>query len=231
MKPAILLLHGFGGTPDELTHLRDRITTEGFTVRDPLLPGHGEGRAGLHRSRATVWLDGAREALTTLAEESDRIWVIGFSMGGLLAAHLAEHDAVERLVLINTPVYYWNARVILADVGHALRRRKWERMRYYRRAVGRVSARACVDFLRLLQRGKRQFAVVECPTLILQCRRDEVVRPCSAAYIHVRIPGSQLRYFVGGRHQFAEEANEQRDAMCDAVMEFLLTGEERCALR
>ena len=40
---ALLMLHGFGDTPQTLRYLGGRLHAAGFTVRAPLLPGHGRG--------------------------------------------------------------------------------------------------------------------------------------------------------------------------------------------
>ena len=217
----VLLLHGFGGTNAELRYLRDMLTHRGFTVYSPLLPGHGAGRTALRDTSCATWLAAARAALEPYASAGVRVHVVGFSMGGLLAAHLAVHPVVEKLVFINTPVYFWNLRVILADTVHALRIRNYTRLRYYSQAVGRTSAKSGLDFLRILTCSKRRFASIHKPLLILQCQRDESAHYKSAAYIHRRVPGSILRYFPGGQHQFAEPENPTRAAMCAAVAKFL----------
>ena len=38
---ACLLIHGLTGSPSEMAYLAERLNTAGYTVKAPLLPGHG----------------------------------------------------------------------------------------------------------------------------------------------------------------------------------------------
>ena len=53
---AVLLLHGFGDTPQTLHYVADALFAAGYTVRAPLLPGHGRTLAefGTSLNRATL---------------------------------------------------------------------------------------------------------------------------------------------------------------------------------
>src|SRR5215207_10716113 len=86
---ALLLLHGFGDTPQTLRYLGGRLHAEGFTVRAPLLPGHGRGLRDFAMASADDYASTARSELDQLREMSRWVGVIGLSMGGALAARLA----------------------------------------------------------------------------------------------------------------------------------------------
>ena len=44
-SPGVLLLHGFGDTPQTLALLARRLKKSGYSVLAPLLPGHGRSMA------------------------------------------------------------------------------------------------------------------------------------------------------------------------------------------
>ena len=50
---AVLLVHGFGDTPQTLGYLARDLHARGYTVRAPLLPGHGRTLRAFAASRAT----------------------------------------------------------------------------------------------------------------------------------------------------------------------------------
>lgn len=100
-REAVLLLHGFGDTPQTLTYLADELHARGWDVHAPLLPGHGRTLRSFASSRATQWVGAAREALDYLLARYDRVALVGLSMGGALAAILAaERERVVSLALL-----------------------------------------------------------------------------------------------------------------------------------
>lgn len=49
----VLLLHGFGDTPQTLALLARRLRKTGYSVLAPLLPGHGRNLEAFEKSRAS----------------------------------------------------------------------------------------------------------------------------------------------------------------------------------
>jgi carboxylesterase len=94
-QPAALLLHGFGDTPQTLAHLAAYLHDRGWTVRVPLLPGHGRTLGEWARTRAADWLDAARAELAALHRQHDAVALVGLSMGGALASVLAAEESAR----------------------------------------------------------------------------------------------------------------------------------------
>src|SRR5215210_986865 len=86
---AALLIPGFMGTPKELRPLGRALAEVGVTARGILLPGFGPQVANLRRVRAADWLQAARTAWEDLCRGHERTLLIGFSMGGAVALHVA----------------------------------------------------------------------------------------------------------------------------------------------
>ena len=90
---AVLILHGFGDTPQTVGYLAAHLHGLGFTVRAPLLAGHGRTLREFGRSTADQWLHAAERELLALQREYESVGVIGVSMGGALAVILAARDS------------------------------------------------------------------------------------------------------------------------------------------
>src|SRR5438105_8248067 len=73
----VLLLHGFGDTPQTLSLLARRIAKSGYGVLAPLLPGHGRDMAAFRRSRAEEWIDAARRSLLRMRERYAMVSIVG----------------------------------------------------------------------------------------------------------------------------------------------------------
>src|SRR3954465_8958427 len=73
----VLLLHGFGDTPQTLSLLARRLARSGYGVFAPLLPGHGRSMEAFHRSRAADWIDAAKQGLEHVRNRYDTVSVLG----------------------------------------------------------------------------------------------------------------------------------------------------------
>src|SRR3954462_2577392 len=101
-RTGVLLVHGFTGTPMSIRPWGEHLAAEGFTVRCPLLPGHGTRWQDCNTSTHDQWTTAVSEAFDALAAECDRVFVAGLSMGGTLATRLAEGrpDDMAGLLLV-----------------------------------------------------------------------------------------------------------------------------------
>lgn len=86
---AILMVHGFPGTPAELRPLAEFLHRSrpgaNLTVEVPLLPGFGHQIATLANRSADEWIGAVSDSITRLGRSHERLIVIGFSMGAALA--------------------------------------------------------------------------------------------------------------------------------------------------
>lgn len=84
----ILLFHGFTATTVEVRLMAQFLLDMGFTVQGPLLPGHGHTPEEMNQVSWNDWVKCAENAYTNLFTECDKIFVLGESMGGLVALSL-----------------------------------------------------------------------------------------------------------------------------------------------
>jgi dienelactone hydrolase len=100
---AVLLLHGLTASPMQCEMLARRLHADGDSVIVPRLPGHGARdrlTPQLQDLRAQHLLDAAAEALAIARGLGTSVTVAGFSLGGLLAAWVAQHEHVDHAVAI-----------------------------------------------------------------------------------------------------------------------------------
>jgi carboxylesterase len=99
--PAVLLLHGGGDTPQALAGLATYLFDRGYSVRAPLLPGHGRTIAALAAVRPDEWHASVRSEYDALRALHPSVALVGLSMGGALAITLtAQRPEVPALVLL-----------------------------------------------------------------------------------------------------------------------------------
>ena len=101
---AVVLLHGLTNVPEQWAPFAEELHARGHTVVIPRFPGHGDvDRRGtvLAAVRAADFLRTASDAVDIAAGAGHRVVVAGLSIGGSMAAWLAQHRAdVARCVPI-----------------------------------------------------------------------------------------------------------------------------------
>ena len=104
--PAVLLCHGFTGSPASLRPWAEHHALAGAAVSVPLLPGHGTHWRDMQRTRWPDWYDALRTELLELTDARGPAVIGALSMGASLALRLAAErpDLVRGLVLVNPSV-------------------------------------------------------------------------------------------------------------------------------
>ena len=100
-KVAIIGANGFLGLA-----ISKELSEQGYEVSVPLLPGHGTTPNQLRYTGWNDWLVAARRAFDDLSSRHEKVFIVGFSMGALLATVIAQErgQRVGGLVVMAIPV-------------------------------------------------------------------------------------------------------------------------------
>lgn len=101
----ILCIHGFTGSPYEMRYLGEALAARGHAVRGIALPGHATAIEDLVERRWSEWADAVTAAYDDLARGGRRVAVVGQSLGGLLALHLATRRAPAAVASLAAPLW------------------------------------------------------------------------------------------------------------------------------
>ncbi len=190
-----ILVHGFTGSPLEMSWLGTELARRGFRAVGVRLPGHGLDPFDLERADAFDWINEARAALLAAPADSPA-FLVGLSMGALIAAILAaDHPTrVKGVALLAPPLHLrLGARALLAAAALPAVRRKFRfvakrandlrdpDMQAQFVGVDRVPAAAAVQFERVRALGRLALPRVAAPALIVGSSQDRTVAPSSVA--------------------------------------------------
>jgi len=216
-RDAVLLLHGFGDSPDTLRYLAADLHARGFPVYAPLLPGHGRTLDAFRRSPRGSWLAAARDAYARLAARYERVGVVGLSMGGALAVLVAaDQPQVAALALLAPYIepprsLRWFARaapvagVVMPYVGRGVSnprsiRNPDERARSL--GYGASTPRLLADLAALAAAARGALGRVRAPTLYVQAREDNrlTARAAVETFAAIGAPVKRLEWVSGSGH-------------------------------
>lgn len=222
---AVLLLHGFGDTPQTLRPVADRLHALGYSVSAPLLPGHGRSLAEFVRTSAPDWTEEARAALNALSGRHPKVGIVGLSMGGALAAILAsERRDIVALILLSPYVSMprsirrlvrWR-RVVDWIVpyfpGLGERSIQDERAAEESLAYGALNASVLAELAIVVDQAARALPRIELPVLMIQSREDNRIPEKAAARVFERIGSFRKRlvWISGSGHVITVDRERER---------------------
>jgi carboxylesterase len=212
---AVLLLHGFTGSPWELRPVGEALAARGAHVVCPRLPGHGTTPEAMLWAGQGEWLGAATAALDSLLG-ARRVAIIGLSMGGLLAMVLAARfpGQVQGLVLM-APALKLRGRD-----ARLLKRLRWlpgldVKERWLAKtstdiesAEGRAGApilpryplSRVLDLFALEDLARQTEPRIVCPSLVIGAVNDHVVDTNEVMALQKRLPFSRRLLLQRGFH-------------------------------
>lgn len=222
-----LCLHGFTGGPYEISPLTEFLQEHtNWLVSVPTLPGHGVDLA-LDNVTHKDWLATADLAYQELAKKVDTIYLIGFSMGGMIAAALAGKYRADRLVMLSPSRKYLSLARITGELGQLIKDRVFgeieENLTYksYQRKKGLIPGRAYIEFLKCMQATRPTLNEIRCPVLVLQGIKDELVPYQSSHNLAKEIPVDiDVIYYADSKHLIC--LGDDKDIVTTAVYDFLI---------
>lgn len=223
--PAVLLIHGFGDTPQTMRLLGEHLAAHGWRVRAPLLRGHGRTVRDLAAARADQWIGDMRAELAALRASGRTVAICGLSMGGAIATILAaESPAPSALVLIApyvevAPLVRRLARVhVVWSLFTRYVRSRGERSiedpveRVHALGYGLVTPRLVAELARVVRLARARAPRVTAPTLVIQSRHDNrtTVAAAGAAFDRIGAREKELAWTDRGAHVITVDHGRER---------------------
>ena len=234
---AVLVIHGFGSCPHEMKALGEYLNRQGLTVEGILLPGHGTSPYELEKTTWQDWYGKVEGTYLELEKNYSRVFVVGFSLGGVLALHLAAYQSVERLVILSPYIfldYKWflilPPRFYANTIGRLFR--------FIRRPIlGSINdpealsqhvayrllpMKAVRSSFELVDWVKEEVESVHAPILIIQSLNDKAVSPRSAQWVYDQVASNKKKLVWVERANHFITVDYDKDSVFMEVVNFLL---------
>ncbi len=199
-RTGVLVIHGFGGSPRSLQEFAERFAAAGYSVALPLLTGHGLTPYAMEKASWSDWTADVERALGWLKERTDRLFVVGLSMGGSLALWLTEHHSdIAGLITVNA--LYRHPQEALMRVVGAIGLPRWVKAvgndincpGVDEKAYDKLPSRSARQLALMLGAVRRDIAAVRCPALVFSSPADHVVPPGNQREIYDSISSTEKR--------------------------------------
>src|SRR5690625_1890159 len=229
MMTGCLIIHGYTGGPYEVEPLVDYLHEHtNWDIEVPTLPGHGETLA-LEDVTHDKWLQAAEDALRNLEEKNTQVYLIGFSMDGMIAAYLAAKFKVDKLVLLAPAGKVLSLKQLSLDVGEVItdgiKGNLQDNLNYqrYRKKVGKIPLRSNLEFLKLMKYTREYLKDIESQVFIAQGIQKGIVPASTASYLDKEIttaPQKEVVLFEKSDHLICW--GEDKDTLNGMIHDFLL---------
>lgn len=237
-------MHGLGGTPFDLKWVEAALHREGIATHVLTLPGHGSSVEAYGAARFAHWTAYVEREYQALVAQGKRVIVGGFSLGGILALHLAERFPVAGVIVLASPMFLCKLHPYFAPdprlfflpllalwrkVEHHPKRSELSReIAPWEGHEGIVFPPQVVDLLRGMAAVRKKLSKVSAPLLFVQARGDKTCNMYNASYIARNVSSRDVRLrFVSITETRVDQHlcvthKESREQVAQACAQFVL---------
>ncbi len=235
-KPACLLVHGFTGAPKEMRWMGDYLHAQGYPCLGIRLAGHATRPKDMIRSRWTDWTASVEDGCNLLRGVSDRIFLVGLSMGGVLSLLMSTRLAprVMGVVAMSTPyelpVNYpaWMMRIV--SLFQTYRKKEkgnpdegWFDKEAWKDHVSYPlnPIRSAAELEVMLGRMRLALPKIAVPVLLIHSKDDPYVLPenMSKIFAQVGARDKEMLWVTGSGHVVTRDA--AREQVFEAAAAFI----------
>ena len=223
-RKAILIIHGFGGGVYDEEYLANRLELiKNYDVYTFTLPGHDGIKTDMKEEK---WITASEKMIKYLIKNKYRtIYVIGHSMGGVLATRLAsKYKEVKKLVLLAAAFRYLEFKENEVDVVKSLTKVPTLAKEYKDEFISRLQKMplpSIKEFMNTIRHNEDTLKKINIKTLIIQGTSDNLVPKETVDFIYDMIPTKEKEVIMceGVNHDIFK--SNKKEQITNEIIEFL----------
>ncbi|MBQ8472976.1 MAG: alpha/beta fold hydrolase [Bacilli bacterium] len=227
-RKAVLIIHGFVGCLYDNEYLMNYLELDNkFDVFARTLPGHYENEM-YQKATYQDWINFTDSIIQNLIKFGYKeIYLIGHSMGGVLASYAAtKYKQIKKVVFINAAFNYLNLKQNKVDI---LENKDYKDYLEVFDKVLHTSIPFFLEFVKLVKEHHNTLKSVYKESLILQSDSDQVVPIENGIKIYDDLGSKNkyLTYLKQGRHEILngeDENTERKKEIAEYIRLFLKGG-------
>jgi len=223
-RKAILIIHGFGGGTYDEEYLANNLELiKNYDVYTFTLPGHDGIKTNMIEKN---WIKKTDEMIEFLIKNKYRtIYVIGHSMGGVLAARLAaKYKEIKKIVFLAAAFRYLEFKDDEINVVKSLTKIPTLAHEYKDEFVSRLQKMplpSIKEFMNTIKHNDEVLKNINIKTLIIQGTNDNLVPVETADYIYNSIPTKEKEVLMleGVNHDIFR--SNKKEEVTNEIIRFL----------
>ena len=224
----VYLIHGFSNTTYEVKQLAEFLANNGFHAVANNLPGHGTNIDECNKVKYKDWIDKVTQDVAQLASVSEKIYVVGCSMGAVLTLYLASIFPLNGCVVGGTVLKFRNQLAVnyLVPIIHRIVKTSKKPIKYspntkfYGYTAYPLSA--LNEFRKLSKVVMAKMSEITIPTLIIHSNADYMSSKENMNIVKNAIKSVNKKILVVEKsHHNLFDANPNQSLIFKEVLNFL----------
>ena len=237
----VIAIHGFSSSPKEVEQLALFLNKHNLNIITPRLAGHGIVPEDLKDKKWEDWYKSVSRAITIASLEYKKVYIVGFSTGGLLALLSTKKQYKEfvGLVCINAALHLNDMRIktllpaisFWNDIVSVFHEHEYAKeyidnspenpeINYHKHYVDAIEQLSL-----LMKKTRKTLPKIKKPILIIQGKDDPIVNPSSAHEIYESIESryKTLKIIEASKHVIV--IGENTDELFRDILNFIQEGQ------
>ena len=205
-RDGVYIIHGFTNTTYEIKELAVYLSKQGFYTRADNLPGHGTTIEDCNRCKYTDWIEAVEQGIAEMVSRCDNIYVIGISMGSVLALQACSIFPLNAAVFASTVLIFKDFISVnyLAPMLHRVVPYRSKRKTYSKKIRDDMSffgydswpTSAVNEMRKMANKTKKILPNIKCPSLVIHSRKDLLSPQSNIALVYDNISSDYKEKFV-----------------------------------
>ena len=231
----LVFSHGYMAAPREIQTLANYLFERGINVYVPRLRGHGSDPKALLNVSAEDWETDFQRAFTAMRQVNNKVFIGGFSTGGLLALIHAAQYQVDGVIVINSALKLHDLRVSYVV----------PTLHFFNEMISHLKAKGILEWIdnshteqpavnyhkhplasvsqleRVMSKTFKLLTKIVDPILIIQGDNDPTVKRESAKLIYDSVSAKDKQLMILPRDKHSILADEKHEEVFEAVYHFI----------
>ena len=219
----VYIIHGFTNTTYEVKELAEYLGKQGFHVIANNLPGHGTTPQDCNRHTHEDWMMATEQDVAEMASKCKNIFIIGISMGSVLALHLSSMFKFNASIFASTVLDNNNNMSIhvLAPLLHRvfpfrskyklIPKEKRNKITFFGYDVWPSSA--VNEMRKLINRVRKELSKIKSPSLIIHSKVDLLSPQSNISLVFDSIKSEHKEKLIlenAGHNLFARNPHQEK---------------------
>ena len=205
-KDGIYIIHGFTNTTYETRDLAKYLGEQGFYTKAINLPGHGTTPQDCNRTKFTDWIEFTEQGVAEMSSRCDNVYIVGISMGSVLALHLSSIFPINAAVFASTVLEfkeYFSTR-ILTPLFHRIVPFREKRLSYPKSIRDKFDylgykvwpISAANEMRKLTNKVQKELPKIKCPALVIHSAKDMLSPQSNISLVYDNISSEMKEKFI-----------------------------------